>query len=204
VSHIKGAFRMSVTVVNESHFFVKHASCDSHQSRRAHARVNPTIGRCACAGTHVIARRSRAPQTPVATTPEERKHSTTPHSITLQQFPKTTRHRPHRCLTPRHHTSTISHILQHADCSSSHLCQRLPPKPSRRRRAASYTRNFSPQFKHSTNCRNVQRTDIDQPPSSAVRPGDALGHPVSPSLHPTLSLDPANHPGLEAARRTLP
>ena len=160
---------MSVTVVNESHFFVKHASCDSHQSRRAHARVNPTIGRCACAGTHVIARRSRAPQTPVAITPEERKHSTTPHSITLQQFPKTTRHRPHRCLTPRHHTSTISHILQHADCSSSHLCQRLPPKLSLQTKSCELRQElFSPTLTPFTNRCHVQCADLDQSSSPAV------------------------------------
>jgi hypothetical protein len=100
-----------------------------------------------------------------------KKESTRPHhtqSPFCNNSPKSTRHQPRRYLNPRHHAFTISHILQHADCSSSHLCERLPPKPSRRRRAASYTRNSSHQHQHSTNRRNVQRTDIDQPPSSAV------------------------------------
>jgi hypothetical protein len=44
----------------------------------------------------------------LATTPEERKHSTTPHPITLRQFPKTTGNQHRHYLTPRI-TPPLSH-----------------------------------------------------------------------------------------------
>ena len=57
VPHVEGTFQKSVTGVNESHFF-KHAQV-AICVVKARARVNPTIGRCACAGTHVIVRRQQ-------------------------------------------------------------------------------------------------------------------------------------------------
>ena len=142
---------------------------------KARARVNPTIAVALVQGPSARHCSKTAGHLKLATTPEERKHSTTPLSITFQQFPKTTLNQHHCYLTSRYHPPAIKLIPHHADCTSSHnFVNGSFRSPRCIRRAASYTSTFSHQHQHSTDRRNVERTDIDQPPSSAVRPGDAL------------------------------
>jgi len=132
----------------------------------------PHDSRCACAGTKARHCSKTAGHLKLATTPEERSNLTTLNH--LATIPKTTPSQHYRSLTSHYHPSTIKHIPHHVHCTSSHLWERLTPKPSLQTNSCELYQQLSHQQQHSTNRRNVQRTDIDQPPSSAVRPGDTL------------------------------
>lgn len=108
---------------------------------------------------------------------KEQKHLTTRHS--QLQFNNTQNHLQS---TSPLSDSTTSPFQYHSHTTprslltaQAHICVNGSLRSSRcRRRAASYTKNFSHQHQPPTNRRNVQCADLDQSPSPAVGPGDAL------------------------------
>ena len=109
--------------MNEWHFFSMQVAMRFGQGARPR---EPHDSRCACAGTKARHCSKTAGHLKLATTPEERSNLTTLNH--LATISKATPSQHYRYLTSHHHSPTIKHIPHHVDCTSSHLCERLPPK----------------------------------------------------------------------------
>ena len=140
---------------------------------KARARVNPTIGRCACAGTHVIVRRQQGISRDNSWRKKAFDHTTLNH---LPPIPKTTSYQHRHYLITSHRRSNTFHALHHADCSSSHLCQRLPPKRSLQTKSCElhqepFVTNINP-LRTVAMSNAPTLINLPPPPSDPVTPSD--------------------------------